>query len=202
MRYGYSDFQSSTSRSGQMRRIFFYVAAQTLALIIGLGLTAHAGMSFEDRTQYARWILSDLKQFADLLQTPKPADIEWVESEQAAIRRLAHDSALDSRQLQLYESPEFQHVKVYNYIQDLQGYLRCVVEGTTTLQREMYCWAEASSVLSRRDIFGDGRTILHKAKRLPDNPKGGTYDDWLYTSISGSIQSKIIIPYLRGDLKS
>ena len=205
-----------------MRRMLcFRLTTQTIVLIFSLALVVHAdeakglfklmsgsfnAKARDVRTQLARDALTELNRFSDLLQIPRPSDVAWVETEQAAIRQLTDAEAATSRRIQLYQSPEFQHVKVHNYLQEIQSSFRCVMEPDPTLQREMFCWASAAFLLGDKSVFKDGVRILHRAKRLPDNTVKGAspgYDslDFLYEAYSRGIQEYLILPYLRGDLK-
>ncbi len=159
------------------------------------------------RARMARDLLSDVSRFADLVQTPRPSDVTWVDEEEASIRRLGNAEASMARRVQFYDSPEFQHVKVHKHLQEIKNSFRCIVEPATGLQREMFCWAAVAFLLGDKYVFGDGVKILHRTKRLPDDTVRrtgvGTLDGigLRYEMYSRGIQEHLVLPYLRGDFK-
>ena len=172
----------------------------------GLGSYCFGGFNAKARdvrTELARNALTELNLFADLLPTPRPSDVVWAEEEQAAIRQLTDGNAILSRHEQLYASPEFQHVRVYNFLKAIQDAFRCVIDPTTGLQREMVCWASAALLLGDHFVFGDGVGILARSKRLPDKTRWGDYDSvaFFFNTYSRGIHEYLILPYLKGDLK-
>ena len=155
------------------------------------------------RIDVARNLLDKVNRLADLVPTPRPSDLSWVEEEHAAIDRLGNSEASRARLEQFYETPEFQHVKLYNLLLNVKNAIACVLESNVQLRREISCWATASFLLGDRNTLTYGMTILQRAKRLPEDTlqkeKVGSLD--LFQYYSRGIQEYLVLPYLRGEIK-
>lgn len=207
-----------------MRRMrCFHSTTLALALVFGFALVAHAerlgGMSElmngafdaksrDVRTQLAGRVLAEVNHLADLMQTPRPSDVAWVKEEEAEIKQLTNDEAKTSRGLQLIAAPEFQQVRVHEWLQAVRNSFRCVMDQSVGLKQEIYCWASAGFMLGDKSVFQDGVRVLAKAKRLPENPnapndgeKAYDYVFYYFNICSRGIQEYLILPYLKGELK-
>ena len=158
------------------------------------------------RAKVASELLTDVDRLASLVQSPRPSETAWVESEQAQIAKIKDTDISLSRVTQLHKSAEFQQSKVYSHLQEIRSALNCVIQAPPTLQREMFCWSVASFLLDESDIFSYGIDILVTAKRLPEDlPRRGGV-----TTLEGiqlrnrwfsrGIQQHIMFPYLRGEV--
>ena len=158
------------------------------------------------RVKVASELLADLERLSSLVQSPRPSESAWVESEQAQIAKIKDSEAALGRVTQLHKTAEFQQSKVYAHLQETKNALLCVIQSPATLQREMFCWSVASFLLDESDVFDYGIDVLVKAKRLPGDlhRKVGTgtiegiqlRNRWL----SRGIQQHIMFPYLRGEV--
>ena len=126
-----------------MRRI---VLAMLLTIVSGssgaldansvdLGSGTFDASSRKERIQLAKEVLADVNKLADVLSSPRPADVTWVDEEQAAIQRLESSKATYARRSQFYQSPEFQHVKVYGHLREIKNALNCVIDSTVQIGR-------------------------------------------------------------------
>lgn len=152
------------------------------------------------RLLIGRDLLKQVGNFADVLPSPKPADVHWVETEQAAIEQISDSGVRFKRFSQLYDAPEFHHVKLHNALQSVKSALQCVLEPSVPLRREMLCWATAGFVLGDSNTYSDGIKVLRRANRLPDNPAVGVAELLFYGFAQG-IQKHLVIGYLRNDFK-
>jgi hypothetical protein len=158
------------------------------------------------RLELARTLSTQVRVLSDRLPIPRPSDSAWVDAEQAA-RKPLDASASASRSLQMYETPEFQHVALYNHLREIHSGLDCVTQQGVQLRREVFCWGVVSYLLGDHIRLNDGVRILHRAGRLPTDitsqAKVGSLDGFaLFWGIqSRQIQESILLPYLRSDLK-
>jgi hypothetical protein len=198
--------------------LFFRLTGQSIALTLCVVLAVQAASvddlisgsfnakAWDERSRLARDVLADVDKLADLVQTPRPWAVAWVEEERAAILRLGSQAA-KVRSFQLLSSPEYHHVKLYNHLQEIKKAFRCVIDPATGLQREMYCWAAAALLLGDRLVFEEGVKALQRDKRLPDDTRSskvgaGSLDIGLrYEMYSRGIQEYLVLPYLSDDFK-
>ena len=158
------------------------------------------------RTKAASELLGDVERLSAILQSPRPAEIAWVEDEQAQIAQIKSTDDSLARISQLHRTPEFQQLKVYRHVQEIREALKCVIQNPPTLQREMFCWAAASFLLDDTDVFSYGMGVLVRANRLPDDlakRMGMSSEDGVqirYRWISRAMQQYVVLPYLRGDV--
>ena len=196
--------------------LLFRLTGQSLALTLSVVLAAQAASvddlisgsfnakAWDERSRIARDVLADVDKLAELVQTPRPWAVAWVEEERAAILRLGGEAA-KVRSFQLLSSPEYHHVKLYNNLQEIKKAFRCVIDPATGLQREMYCWAAAALLLGDRLVFEEGVKALQRDKRLPDDTRStkvgaGSLAIWLrYEMYSRGIQEYLVLPYLSDD---
>lgn len=164
--------------------------------------------SRQARIERGRAIVAEVRRFADLVRSPSPSEEEWVKGEQIAIEKLTDRDAEFNRTIQLVESPDFQQVKMRNYVVALGDSLGCISDPKVDLKREMLCWAAASYQLSDSVTLDDGVRILLHAKRLPDKTieeLAGTREhdgmSFKYRMLSRNIQENVVLPYLRGEIK-
>ena len=155
--------------------------------------------SRKERSEIARELLNYVENLSIYVTTPKPSEIEWLDAEQQAIAKLKETDAWSGRMAQLYDSPEFQHQKLYGLLDDIKTQLGCVIGEDTILRREILCWSITSLRLSDRTTFDDAITILKRHGKLPEDiPDGyGEFYGW-YAS---GINEYIVIPYLRGSIR-
>lgn len=176
--------------------------ANTLDLISG-ELAAKSRMA---RAKVASELLADIDRLADLVQSPRPSEAAWVESEQAQIAKIKDADISLARVNQLHKSAEFQQSKVYSHLQEIRSALHCVIQAPPTLQREMFCWSVASFLLDESDVFNYGMEVLVRAKRLPEDlPRKvgvATLEGIQFRNrwLSRGIQQHIMFPYLRGEI--
>jgi hypothetical protein len=156
------------------------------------------------RVGIALSVLRGIDNLADFVQSPRPSEIEWVESERARIGRIIDNDIQISRFTQFYHTPEFQHLKLHSHLNEIKSALQCVVEPATPLQRELFCWSQAGFLMDETDIFGHAVRTLVSAKRLPEDLAKkigrGSLDGiqlW-YRFYSRGIQQHLVMPYLRG----
>jgi hypothetical protein len=160
-----------------------------------------------DRQTAAKELLNSVSRFIDLIPTPKPDDVAWVESEEAAISEIQNSDAVVARGLKLHNSAVYQHVKMHRLAQQVRDAFRCAINTRTTNQREVYCWAVAAFLLEDEANFGDGSIILVRSKRVSeaDAIKAGFNSDrgvsTMYQMYARGIQENIVLPYLSGQLK-
>jgi hypothetical protein len=195
-----------------------YLLAQLLSLLIFATLAnpgfAASLLSGEvdvkrpaERLKAAQELLSQFDKLATLVQPPRPSESAWVQTEQAAITRIADAEASTSRSIQLLQAPEYQQENVYVQVQEVRNALRCIIDSPPSVQREVFCWAVASFLLNNRGVFYDGVLVLVRAKRLPDDfhARAGAASldslSFIYGLHSKSIQQYVVLPYLRGDFK-
>lgn len=152
------------------------------------------------RSQIARDLLTRVNAFADLVPTPKPTDVAWVDAENAALSKISDSTASFNRTTQFYESVEFQNVKLYNVLQSVRSALACVLDTNVPVRREIYCWASASLLLSNQTTYSDGIRVLRQSNKLPDTPVTSTAQ-LLFSGLGRGIQEYVVLPYLRGDIK-
>ena len=182
--------------------ISFSAGASSLSLIGG----EIDAKSRTARTKVASELLADLERLASLVQSPRPSESAWVESERAQIAKIKDSDALTGRFIQLMNTAEFQQSAVYAHLQEVKNALLCITQSPATLQREMLCWSVASLLLDESDVFDFGVNVLVKAKRLPEDlhQKLGTgaTDGIQFRNrmLARGIQRYIMLPYLRGEV--
>lgn len=160
-----------------------------------------------ERVKAAQELLSQFDKLATLVQSPRPAESAWVQTEQADIKRIADAEVSTARSIQLLQAPEFQQQHVYAHVQEVRNALRCIIDAPPSVQREVFCWATAAFLLNDRGVFYDGVLVLVRSKRLPDDLQtraGAASIDgisFLYGFHAKSIQQYVVLPYLRGDFK-
>lgn len=161
------------------------------------------GASKKERLEIARDILGRVEKLSNYVATPKPSEIAWVHTEQEAIASLKGTDAYDERVRQLYQSPEFQNLKLRILLDGIENTLQCVTSDDTNLRKEILCWSRASLDLSNRATLDDAIMILKKHDRLPKDIADkaelglGNYSedyDWM----ARGINEYIVIPYLQG----
>lgn len=203
--------KSSTSAAGAV--------AQALALALALPCTPVDATSLllasgaidakarVSRLKAARELLAEFDRFADLVQSPRPTEVAWVEAEQASIAKINNSDDSLARTIQLLSTAEYQQLKVHNHVQEVRNALKCVIDSPATLQREIFCWAAASYLLGDAATLADGTRVLIRAKRLPDDTPtrvgAGTEAGitLLYGLVSRRIQQHLVLPFLRGEIK-
>lgn len=178
-------------------------AADSYGLIAG----GFNNKSRTERVEVAKSLLAEVRQLSDLIPTPRPSDLSWVEEERAAIKKLETSDAKNTRSTHFYNSPEWQHVKLHDHMLRIEDALNCVLEPDVQLRPEVTCWVIAGFLLDDEYVFVDGLNILQRAGRLPKDSAVPTAAVRLssirlsYRMFSRGIQQYVVLPYLRGDLK-
>jgi hypothetical protein len=141
---------------------------------------------------------------------PKPSEIDWVLAEQEAISGLKGTDAWYERSNQLYQSAEFQNLKLRSLLDNIKRSLLCVTGEDpsiedTSISQEILCWSLADRDLSTRSTIDDAISILIKHDRLPidiaekaelrEGDYSAYYDWWAH-----GINEYIVIPYLQGKI--
>ncbi len=154
------------------------------------------------RAYVAGDLLKQISVFADLVPTPRPADISWAEAERAAIDRLASSEPMTalSRHEQTVQSPDFQNVRLYRTLKEARSSLECVLEPHVPLRREMACWATAALPLGDSLTYSQAIKALRKSNRLPDH-SSLVEAEHAYPHIARGIQQYVVLPYLRNEIK-
>lgn len=180
-------------------------AADTL--YFHLGLKFDAGLR-KDRVKVANEMLTDFREFTNLLPVQRPSELDWIKAEQAAIRRIPGSEAANQRAMGLDRSVESQHMALANLAKAVVDALECVANLGVSLGREMFCWSVASFNISDSS-WDDGIPILIQFERLPKDLKklnrmiaSAESEHWiLYHRAARSIQEFIVIPYLGGRIQ-
>ena len=156
-------------------------------------------------------IAADLRQrTTDLLSyisIPTPNAVDWVLSEQREIEKIQNTQAQSERQEKLYDSPDFQQVKLRAELLEIIHALNEIMKQNISTRVEMAYWCRVSLGLTNNESMNDAIRILIQSGRLPsDLPNkvklGGAIG---YTGVLGwwgrGIQEYLIIPYLEGKLR-
>lgn len=181
------------------------IAADTLDFY--LGLKFDAGLR-KDRVKVANEMLTDFREFTNLLPVQRPSELDWIKAEQAAINRIPKPEAATQRTIGLFSSVEFQHMVLANLAKSVVDALECVANLGVSLGREMLCWSVASFNISDSS-WDDGIPLLIRFERLPKDLKKlnrmiatAESGHWfLYKRAARSIQEFIVIPYLGGRIQ-
>jgi hypothetical protein len=161
-----------------------------------------------DRIKKAEHISEQVRRVSDVLAVPRPADITWIDAEQAEIAKLSTVEAKNARFVKLYETPEFQHKRLYDELRGIHEALDCI-KGPRGKERrqEVLCWAVLSYQFADRDTWGYAIHTLHRTGRLPsDIVSRAKVTDLDSFALQFRVQSKlimadIVLPYLRGQLQ-
>ena len=160
-----------------------------------------------ERTEIAKDIKSQIDLLDSYLPNLKPSEIEWIDQERIAIKKLEGTDAWSARLTQFYESPEFQQQKLKNLLGSIKSNIDCIMNEKVNLNTEMLCWTVTSYNLSDRSTFDDSIMTLKKHTKLPNDivKKAGLWEASGYgakfETYARGIIEYIVIPYLAGKIK-
>lgn len=164
-----------------------------------------------NRLKAATGMLRQIESSISLIAVQKPSELEWLDTEQAAINKISDVDIEIQRKLRLLRSPEFSHQKYLNELNVARDSIKCILEESETLFREVYCWTVLLHVFMGSTDLDEAIAVLRANGRLPKNNhffiKEATNSNTVsnlsfeYTHASKSIVEKIIRPYFEGNLK-
>jgi hypothetical protein len=169
--------------------------------------------SKKERIEIARDILGRVENLSNYVSAVSPSEREWVLTEQEALHSLRGTDAYHNRLNQLYDSAEFQNLKLKSLLDSIERNLMCVIGEDpniedTSISQEMLCWSLADRDLSSRITIDAAIPILIKHNRLPEDIgekselKLTDYFDYSHKFewMAHGINEYIVIPYLRGGI--
>jgi len=165
-----------------------------------------------NRLKAATGMLRQIESSISLIAVQKPSELEWLDTERAAISKISDINIKIQRQLRFLQSQEFSHQKYLNELDTARDSLKCILEEVNTSSfREVYCWTILLQVFMHSTELDEHIAVLRANGRLPKNNHffiSGTTNSntvsnlsFVYTRSGKRIVDKIIRPYFEGNLK-
>ena len=164
--------------------------------------------SRKDRLEICYDVRSKVMNLLQYVPIPKPSEVDWVNSERAAIEIITDPEAKSARLEKLSEGPEFQQIRLRADLQQIINFMDAITTRNIPVKKEMLYWCIASHGLTNNEEMNDAIKILIQAGRLPEDLalKVKLGQAIGYTGVLGwfgrGIQEFLVIPFLAGKIKT
>ena len=181
-----------------------------VALVGLMDANVHAGSAWDlvhpddfdwsaraDRRSVAADLISRISLLAAVVPPQAPDQIARLKADEAELAALGEKATARQRS-RLYLSRAYQHRRLVELLGNLLDALACV-RSSVTVDREMFCWVEASALLMDEETLDISLNVLRQGRMIPrdeDMPVKAQDPKVWYSEYGRGVVRHIIRPYL------